>query len=27
VTAVMTWLLERPLLREAGSYLRKPKPA
>jgi PST family polysaccharide transporter len=27
VTIVMTWLLERPLLREAGSYLRKPKPA
>ncbi len=27
VTAVMTWVLERPLLREAGSYLRKPKTA
>ena len=28
VTAVMTWVLERPLLREARSYLRRaPKPA
>ena len=27
VTAVMTWALERPLLREARGYLRKPKPA
>jgi PST family polysaccharide transporter len=27
VTAAMTWVLERPLLREATSYLRKPKPA
>jgi O-antigen/teichoic acid export membrane protein len=27
VTIVMTWLLERPLLREARSYLRRPRPA